>query len=271
MNRHEWALVHTHSYHRVTMTMEMTGTNIMLHQITWLQRGWWLAGSFHTAAVTVDHQSIIWSTRWSFNANPFEDRNYWLVQIQYSMVLDPVQYCISSGLDPVQCGESTGSDAVRQVIRTGPHSVQHGASTGSHLVQHDLSTGPNPVQHGITNGTDPVQQVISTGPHSVQHGVSTGPVPVHHGMRSSTKWYEHWSRSSTARVRVVVQVLGAAVWKEQRVQSPGTEQTGFTIKQRSRTLDVNISAETRRINLPLHSLTLFLLASLGLTDQSETL
>ncbi len=140
----------------------MNGTHITWHQITWLERGWWLElVSFHTAAVTTDHGSIISSNKKEFKS----------------------QFILTQGPD------------------AGPDPVQHGMSTVPNPVQHSMSTGPDPVQHGISTDPNPVRHSTSTGPDPVRHGMSTGPD--------------------------VVQVLGAAVWKEQRVQSPGTKQTSL--------------------------------------------
>lgn len=108
-----------------------------------------------------------------------------------------------------------------------------------------------------------LQDDLNVGPDTVQRGVSTGPDPVHHGMNAGPD---------------VVQVLGAAVWKEETVQSPRRKQTSLVSWflqldpwKTTQDSDVDTSTKTWWTNLPLRSLTLFLLASLGLTDQSETL
>lgn len=107
-----------------------------------------------------------------------------------------------------------------------------------------------------------LQKDLNVGPDTVQHGISTGPDSVHHHMSAGPD---------------VVQVLEAAVWKEHRFQSPRTKQTSLvslqpsTLKKTTQDSAVNTSTTIWWTYLPLHSLALFLLASLGLTDQSETL
>lgn len=105
-----------------------------------------------------------------------------------------------------------------------------------------------------------------------------------HKLSSGTEWLDYWSGSSSdpmqqgghvlVRVRTVQSKclsrtgliwwwFRAAAWKEPTSESwkrtNWTSILRFTIQDS----DKNISATRRRTDLPLHSLTLFLLASLG--------